>query len=240
MASPHNRQSVRATITRVGKTFARNVLGLDVRRARLSPHNPILSGCGFKWISRFMHFERLLQGIAEVEGTIVECGVGSGRSLFDLSVISNAIGRSRPIIAYDTFKGTPDATELDGKWNAGISGTWNYSQEQVKENLLTAGLDVEAISRIVFVEGELGTTLPYYDAGPIALLHLDVDLYESYKTALDFLYEHVVQGGVIAFDEYRLEAWPGATQAIDEFFAARPERIDRSPVAERYFTIKCG
>ena len=82
--------------------------------------------------------------------------MGPGRSLFDFSVISNAIGRSRPIIAYDTFKGIPGATELDGKWNAGIAGTWNYSQEQVKENLLTAGLDVEAISRIVFVEGELG------------------------------------------------------------------------------------
>ena len=229
MPSPSNRSGIGAATKRTAKKIARNVFGLDVSRARLSPHNPILSGYGFKWISRFMHFERLLQGIAEVEGTIVECGVGPGRSLFDFSAISNAIGRSRPIIAYDTFKGIPDATEVDGKWNAGIAGTWNYSQEQVKENLLTAGLDVEAISRIVFVVGELGTTLPYYDAGPIALLHLDVDLYE-----------HVVQGGVIAFDEYRLEAWPGATQAIDEFFAARLERIDRSPVADRYFTIKCG
>ena len=66
MPSPHNRQSVRAAIKRVGKTFARNALGLDVRRANRSLDNPILSGYGFKWISRFMHFERLLKELLKL------------------------------------------------------------------------------------------------------------------------------------------------------------------------------
>ena len=116
-----------------------------------------------------------------------------------------------------------------------------YSQEQVRENLLGRrtgrGFQLPTSS---LLRGELRTTLPSYDAGPIALLHLDVDIYQSYRAALELLYDHVAPRGAIAFDEYRLEAWPGATKAIDEFFEGKPERIVRSPVAERYFTIKCA
>ena len=240
MALTNKSESVTVVIKSAAKKFARSAFGLDVSRAKRSPDNPIVSGYGFKWISRFMHFERLLAEVADVDGVIVECGVGPGRSLFDFSVISNAIGRPRRILGYDTFRGIPDATAVDGKWNADLGGTWNYSQEHVRENLLAAGLDADSISDIVFVEGELQTTLPFYDAGPIALLHLDVDIYQSYRAALELLYDHVAPGGAIAFDEYRLEAWPGATKAIDEFFEGKPERIARSPVAERYFTIKCA
>ena len=234
-----NARGMKESVKKIAKTCARNVFGLDVRRAR--PHwwacAPFESNV--KWISRFMHFQRLLEQVAGVDGVVVECGVGRGRSLFDIFLISNAICRPRRMLGYDTFRGIPDATAVDGKWNADLGGAWNFSQEQVKENLLAAGLDADSISDIVLVEGELRTMLPSYDEGPIALLHLDVDIYESYKAALELLYDHVATGGVIAFDEYRLEAWPGATKAIDEFFEGKPERIVRSPVAERYFTIKC-
>jgi hypothetical protein len=66
-------------------------------------------------------------------------------------------------------------------------------------------------------------TLPKYE-GRIALLHLDCDLYESYKTALTHLYEKVAPGGVVMFDEYDDSRWPGAKIAIDEFFADKAEK----------------
>ena len=230
---------LRIALKSMFKSIARGAFGLDIRSARRGLDNPLNCGYGLKWLSRFMHFERLLQTLMNVDGAIVECGVGPGRSILDFSVISNAIGRPRRILGYDTFRGIPDSTKVDGSWNTDIGGTWDYSQARVKENLRGAGLDSGSLSRIEFVEGDLRNTLPSYDAGKIALLHLDVDLYESYKTALESLYVHVVPGGAIAFDEYRLEAWPGATKAIDEFFEGKPERIVRSDVANRYFTIKC-
>ena len=50
------------------------------------------------------------------------------------------------------------------------------------------------------------------------MLHLDCDLYESYKISLTNLYDKVVAGGIIMFDEYDDQRWPGARRAIDEFF----------------------
>ena len=234
-----HREGIRAALYQAVKAFARNVFGLEVSRTKYASANALNSGYGYKWISRFMHFERLLQEIVEVDGVIVECGVGPGRSLFDFSVISKAIGRPRRIVAYDTFCGIPDATVFDGEWNADLGGTWNYPQEQVRGNLKATGLDEETIINITLVEGELSTTLASYGEGQIALLHLDVDIYESYKAALECLYDHVMPGGVITFDEYRLEKWPGATKAIDEFFQDKRESIERSTVADRYYVVKC-
>ena len=186
-----------------------------------------------------MHFQNLVQQIMPVEGSIVECGVGPGRSLFDFTVISRAADRPRRIYGFDTFEGLPDPTSEDGRWNARIGGIWSYSREHVRQELMLAGLDEETVSNgITLVPGEFSQTLPSYDGGTIALLHIDVDIYESYKTALEHLYDHVARGGIIAFDEYRSEHWPGATKAVDEFFDGKSETIIKSPLTDLYYTIK--
>jgi hypothetical protein len=74
-------------------------------------------------------------------------------------------------------------------------------------------------------------------------VHLDCDIYESYKTCLDSLYDQVVPGGVILFDEYACPVWPGATRAVDEFFSDKPEkpllcRDEGRPQKPKYYVIK--
>ncbi len=90
----------------------------------------------------------------------------------------------------------------------------------------------------VWLKGWFDTTLPRYD-GRIALLHLDCDLYESYKVRLDILYDKVQPGGAIMFDEYKDTRWPGATKAIDAFFADKPEVIQpHSRCTWKYHVVK--
>ena len=69
------------------------------------------------------------------------------------------------------------------------------------------------------VKGYFEDTIKDYNGGPIAVLHIDCDLYQSYKTVLETLYDKVVTGGLIMFDEYgEGEKWPGGVQAVNEFF----------------------
>ena len=78
-----------------------------------------------------------------------------------------------------------------------------------------------------------GTLCRRTTASRLHVLHLDVDFFASYKSALEFLYPHVSKGGIVAFDEYgSATLWIGATRAIDEFFADRPERVVKSPVVD--------
>ena len=221
------------------KTLARTVLGLDIRYAPSRKFDISLYEGNTKYTRRLFHFERLLQQVDNIDGRIVECGVGPGRGIFAFSVISQHITHPRQIWGFDTFEGIPPPTTEDGKANRHKAGWWNYSQQQVVELLQFNGIDPSFVSEnITFIPGRFDESLSKYDGAPIALLHLDVDFYESYKIALESLYDYVAPGGIVAFDEYRNPTWPGATQAIDEFFAGRPEEIVKSPVAELYYVLK--
>ena len=221
------------------RTFARVALGLDVRFARSREFDIWRYEMDARYARRLFHFEQLLRQVDQIDGRIVECGVGPGRSVFAFSIISTHLTRSREIWGYDTFEGMPPPSVEDGKLNEHKGGWWSHSRRHVSELLQYNGLAQSFIeSNITLIPGRLSESLSTYDGAPIALLHLDVDFYESYRTALESLYDHVASGGIVAFDEYLDPTWPGATRAIDEFFTDRPEEILKSPITELYYTVK--
>ena len=221
------------------RAMARVLLGLDIRFANSRRFDIRRYELDAPHIRRFLHLEYLLRQIEHLEGRIVECGVGPGRTIFAFSIITQSLTRPRKILGYDTFGGLPAPGEEDGKENAHKAGWWNHSRQQVLELLQFNGIDSTFISEsIEFIPGKFCDSLPSYDGAPIALLHLDSDLYESYLAALNSLYQYVVPGGIITFDEYRAPIWPGPTQAVDEFFEDRPENVVRSPLREFYYVVK--
>lgn len=101
------------------------------------------------------------------------------------------------------------------------------------------------------IKGFVGQTLPNFPRDRcIAFAHLDLDLYEGYRDALEYLFPLVSVGGVIAFDEYKefpnkseynygqIEKWPGCTKAVDEYFKSRPEKLLYYPETNKYFVMK--
>ena len=78
---------------------------------------------------------------------------------------------------------------------------------------------------IELIEGDILNTVPdYIDNHPelkIALLHLDVDIYEPSKCYLRFFYSRLDKGGVLILDDYGI--FPGATKAIDDLFKNKEE-----------------
>ena len=106
--------------------------------------------------------------------------------------------------------------------------------EIVLRVLEDARLDPAVIrDKVHLVKGFFDQTLRTYER-PIALLHLDCDLYQSYMDALRWLYDRVVPGGLILFDEYEDPAFPGGRKAIDEFLATKPEQVQSHPVGKSY------
>lgn len=61
----------------------------------------------------------------------------------------------------------------------------------------------------------------------ISLLHFDVDLYKPTLTALEYFWDAVVPGGVVAFDEYGIPPWEGESKAVDEFFKDNNIKLQR-------------
>lgn len=175
-------------------------------------------------LDRYLYFLDQLERIREVPGDMVECGVSIGHGALLFLLLSEYLGVERTYYGFDSFTGFPDPVEQDESTPITGKGFWANPPETVLRVLREGRVPEHIIrERVRLTKGLFHETLPRYQ-GQIALLHLDCDLYDSYKVALTTLYDKVVAGGVVMFDEYDDERWPGARKAIDEFFATRPEK----------------
>lgn len=178
--------------------------------------------------------------VAGIDGDIVECGVGKGRTFLYFSHFAKEEGKNRRITGFDSFEGFPEPTPEDASARNPRKGEWSgTSPEDILILLKTAGLSAEYVSRnITLIKGYVEDTLSKYDGSPIALLHIDLDLYSAYKHTLDALVPFVARGGIVLFDEYGTDAWPGATKAVDEYLADKPWRLQKQDMAGKYYFIK--
>jgi len=87
------------------------------------------------------------------------------------------------------------------------------SLDDVKANVLSTGY---APSKIRFVQGKVEDTIPATLPGPIAILRLDTDWYESTKHELEQLFPLLHPRGILLIDDYGY--WAGARKAVDEYF----------------------
>ena len=60
-------------------------------------------------------------------------------------------------------------------------------------------------------------------------MHIDVDVYKPSVVTLNNLFDRVVSGGLIVFDDFGTVA--GETKAIDEFFLNRNVIIEKLPIS---------
>jgi len=96
------------------------------------------------------------------------------------------------------------------------------SENEVRDFFRTLSLH----DRIMVIPGFFGNTLPKSPVKLISLLILDCDLYESYRTCLEYLYPKVQEDGWIILDEYFSPKYPGARIAVDEFFLTNLKNPD--------------
>ncbi len=120
------------------------------------------------------------------EGQILEFGVFRGGTI-------NYMARTRPereIHGFDTFEGLP----------AGWSGM-GYDA-----GAFSAGGRLPRVPNNVRLhKGLFDATLPVWLAGndrPVALIHIDSDLYSSARTVLGLLRDRIKPGVIVVFDEY--------------------------------------
>lgn len=190
------------------------------------------------------YLERLYEKIAGVHGDVVECGVGKMGSFRVLASLVEKDTTNRVLWGFDSFEGFPSPSPEDESPRNPKKGEWKFIEpEDVPKVLLVLGFNENFIDkRIKVVKGFVKDSLPQSSVGDIAFLHLDVDLYESYKMCLHYLFPKVVPGGVVLFDEYmnrdEAERFPGAKKAIDEYLANSKYEMQRDKRSGKFFLVK--
>lgn len=192
--------------------------------------------------ARYFRWLYLLEQTRDIEGDIVELGVGPGRFLVYCATWLKAAGSSKRYWGYDTFKGFPSVSEkdLDGlaperQWKVRPGVYAFYNKRRIEKLIKRLGVE----SYVVLVEGDLTQTLKKIRPDRVSFLYIDCDLYEGYKAGLELLYDRVVPGGAILFDEYEwVKEWPGARRAVDEFFRDKVEKPEKLMFSPSYYIVR--
>jgi Macrocin-O-methyltransferase (TylF) len=132
----------------------------------------------------------------EVPGAVLECGCFKGFSTCCLSHACATLGRE--LIVADSFQGLPPPAGGDAGWYR--EGDFRGTLAEVEENLKTYGRP-EAVR---FREGWFRDSLRGWSR-PLALLWLDVDLYESAQDVLENVLQALDPRGSLASHEFRPE-----------------------------------
>ena len=152
-----------------------------------------------------------------IAGSIVECGTARGGSAALLGLAARDVNDRRPLWVFDTFEGMPAPTKADPDYEIAAQHTGSCRGDLADVRHLFARLGILDDAR--FVKGRFEDTVAGTDTGPIAILHIDGDWYESVKVCLEQLWDRVPAGGIVQIDDYG--HWQGARKAVDEFLAAR-------------------
>ncbi len=181
----------------------------------------------------------------DIPGCVVECGVFRGQGLLSFaqfSAILEPVHVHRKVIGFDTFEGFPEIHEKDRHGENSHLVRGGYCAPEYDELVKTIDLYdqnrfLNHVPKVELVKGRVEESMPQFMAhNPhlvVALLYLDLDLYEPTKFAIETLRPRMPKGAIIAFDEVNCEQWPGETAALAETLGIDNVALKRFPFDSR-------
>lgn len=137
-----------------------------------------------------------------LDGDFVECGVFTGDSAYFMAKNCNT-----KLHLFDSWEGVTDFTEFDNEF---------YKEMPFKADMSEAVETLAEFENIEFHNGEV--PFDFDKVEKISLLHIDMDNYNPTKTALEGLWNKVIDGGIVMVDFHDSVA-AGAEKATRDFFS---------------------
>ena len=192
-------------------------------------------------LRKFLVREHFFKMTLELPGDIVEVGVFKGTGIAQLLKLREIFipASNKKIIGFDLFSKSNDykntLNENDNKLNEyynisaikmdkGVNKSdIEYFINKMKLTNTRMGFNTEIYQ---LIEGDVEISIPIYlKENPgfrISYLYLDLDIDEPTYVSLNLLYDRIVRGGIIVFDEYACEKWT-ESNAVDRFLKDHPE-----------------
>ena len=178
----------------------------------------------------------------DVPGDVAECGAFKGSSLATIALYLRDNRLAKHVFGLDSFQGFDESVEKDialgGAADAEkrVGGFEATSLTRVRAKLAGLGL----VDAVTLIPGYFAETLEKLPERKYSFVHLDCDIYDSYRQTLRYFYCRMSPGGIILFDEYDDPPWPGCNLAVDEFLADKPEKpvVIQMDNYEKYYIQK--
>jgi hypothetical protein len=206
-----------------------------------------------KILGKLLHRFDFFQKVKELPGDIVEIGVfkGSGIATFSKFVDIYCPNSNKKIIGFDIFD--PEKSQIIlNKDNIKDKESMNIvysriSSDDRKIDTVTKNLDNMCINKkYTLIEGDVENTLPQFlDDNPgfrISMLYIDVDIERPTYIALKYLWDRVLPGGIIVFDEFEYHKFTESC-GVEQFFKEKNLKFNLKStnwIAPTAYIIKDG
>lgn len=161
-----------------------------------------------------LHLLACARAAAQLGGAMAEAGVLMGGSA---RLIASVKGTA-PLHLFDIFEGL-QAQDAPATTVGAHFGSVHGTLSAVAELL-------SPFAGIVFHPGMFPASTAGLEAQRFAFVHLDLDLPEGTRAALDYFYPRLLPGGILVGDDY---ADPAVRETFEAFFAERPETLIALP-----------
>jgi O-methyltransferase len=174
-------------------------------------------------IDRRFTLIQLARAVLKLPSSTAECGVlgGVGSAMICKTLAATYQAREHHW-GFDSFEGLPQPEKNDlsaHSWQK--KGSLAISPQVALNNL--ADFDF-----CTLVKGWIPQCFEPAQSEQFRLVHIDLDLYQPTLDSLQFFYPRTRPGGVFVLDDYGHLTCPGVRQAVDEFFADKPEPVIES------------
>ena len=143
---------------------------------------------------------KLVEQTSKLKGSILEVGVWRGGTGALIAKRAALVGIQEPVYLCDTFEGVVKAGGHDTRYQGGEHA--DTSLELVEGLLRSLGLTNARILKGIFPD----ETAHLVETGTcFRLCHIDVDVYESAKDVMAWIWNRMVPGGIAVYDDYGFE-----------------------------------
>lgn len=177
----------------------------------------------YRSAERKYFLSQLVRLVRDLPGASAECGVYEGASSYLICRALQPLGKHHHL--FDSFAGLSPPGPHDGShWRA---GKFSVTEARVLHNL-------REFPHLTSHAGWIPECFPAVANEIFCFVHIDVDLYQPTRDACAFFYPRLCRGGLLVCDDYGFSTCPGAFQAMNEFFAERPEPIIHVPTGQAF------
>lgn len=154
----------------------------------------------------------LVEQVANLEGALIEVGVWKGGTGGLIAKKSELCGVKDTVYLCDTFSGVVKANPIHD--NVYKGGEHSDTNEEIVKELI---FDQFQLSNVKILNGIFPNDTEHLVKDKIfRFCHIDVDVYDSAKDIFEWIWDKMVIGGIVVFDDYGFITCQGVTKLVNE------------------------
>lgn len=179
-----------------------------------------------KIFNKLMSKVFFLELTKEIPGDVIELGVFRGSGMFSWIKSLNFLRLSRKVYGFDFFNADELVQGIDTKDVSVMASLFNDRgfDPLGYENTLAKKLSEISYSNFELIGGDVFLTIPIFlEKHPgfrASVINFDLDTEKPTYFALEQLWDRLVPGGILIFDEYAINEWT-ESNAVDRFMSEK-------------------